>query len=256
MTMLVMINILNIGPIAAYSIAIVLHASSAAAPLLMFRREFTSIVARLPTISRRLHAPRDESDYILRSLTLITLVSAAVAIPLYFLAREALTVISGNSAMLIVGIALAATGAIQMLPSQVQGTTKKIEDLSTLDLILVGLAQGLSILPGISRSGLSVTALLLRKLDKEAALKLSFVVSVPLIAGAVILDLLEGGGSKMIQFIGLTDAVIMMTLTFLASVLSMEVLIRVARMVNFALFLMIFGCLTSVASLAKMLLGL
>jgi len=252
--MIVMMNVMNLDPSSAYSIAILLHASSVAAPLLMFWREFASMISRLPTICQGLREPRDETDRVLRSLIVITIVSATIATPLYFLARGLLSATGGYLVMLLIGVLLAVTGVIQLLPRRIQ-SLKSIKDLSTLDLVFVGLAQGGSILPGVSRSGLSVTTLLLRRLDKEAALRLSFMVSVPLILGAVILDLAEGG-AKIVQSIGVLDATVMLVSTFLASVLSMRALLRVAQKMNFGYFLIIFGSLTLTASLTKILFGL
>jgi undecaprenyl-diphosphatase len=254
MTMLVMMSLLNLDPRTAYSIAILLHASSVVAPLLLFRREFVSVIARLPALARGLRQPSDETDHLLRCLVAITIASAAVAVPLYFLSR-ALLVVSGHLVMLLIGVILIAVGVFQLLPRRVLAF-KRVQDLSALDLIVVGLVQGLSILPGLSRSGLSVTALLLCKLDKEAALRLSFMVSVPLIVGAVAVDLVEGGGVSLVQSVGVTDVVVMMALTFVASILSMGALLRVARRVNFSLFLMILGSLILGTSLVKMLMGL
>lgn len=255
MTMLAMMNLLNLDPSTAYSIAILLHVSSVIAPLLMFRHEFVSMMARLPTLVRGLRQPRDEVDHVLRCLTGITAASAVVAIPLYFLSRAVLLVVSGHLVMLLIGAILIGVGVFQLLPRRVRAF-KRVQDLSGLDLVVVGLVQGLSILPGLSRSGLSITILLLRRLDKEVALRLSFMVSVPLIIGAVVVDLAEGGGLKLVQSIGVADMFVMMALTFVASVLSMGALLRVARRVNFSLFLMILGSLILGASLTKMLMGL
>jgi len=60
----------------------------------------------------------------------------------------------------------------------------------------------------------------------------------------------------LVQSVGVTDVVVMMALTFVASILSMGALLRVARRVNFSLFLMILGSLILGTSLVKMLMGL
>jgi len=62
-----------------------------------------------------------------------------------------------------------------------------------LDAVLVGVLQGLAVLPGVSRSGTTVSALLLRGHEGEASLRLSFVLSIPAALGAGVLVVLDEG---------------------------------------------------------------
>ncbi len=85
---------------------------------------------------------------------------------------------------LVVGAALLVTGLFLYI-SKRQETTRK---LSFLDSILIGIAQGVAIVPGISRSGLTIATGLLRKVERETAFKYSFLLSVPAIIGATITE--------------------------------------------------------------------
>ena len=70
--------------------------------------------------------------------------------------------------------------------------------ISPLDALLIGSAQAIALFPGISRSGLTISAGLLRKLKPEIAYKFSFLLAIPVILGAVILqlpDLIQQGGN-------------------------------------------------------------
>ena len=73
---------------------------------------------------------------------------------------------------------------------------KKIEEITFIDTIVVGILQGVAILPGISRSGMTICGSLFRKIDKAVAARFSFLLSIPAILGAVVVqipDLLDGG---------------------------------------------------------------
>jgi undecaprenyl-diphosphatase len=61
--------------------------------------------------------------------------------------------------------------------------------------IIIGMVQGISIIPGISRSGSTISSGMLLKIDKETAIKFSFLLSIPAIAGALFLELLYVKGS-------------------------------------------------------------
>ncbi|MBD1373810.1 undecaprenyl-diphosphate phosphatase [Hazenella sp. IB182357] len=65
---------------------------------------------------------------------------------------------------------------------------KKVHDISYTDALLIGTFQGAAIMPALSRSGLTIAAAIWRKIDKETAAYFSFLVSIPSITGAVILQ--------------------------------------------------------------------
>ncbi|MBU3958544.1 MAG: undecaprenyl-diphosphate phosphatase [Candidatus Omnitrophica bacterium] len=63
--------------------------------------------------------------------------------------------------------------------------------LTLKDAFLLGLSQGFAIIPGISRSGITLCALLFRKMDRESSFRLSFLASIPVVLGAAILEARE-----------------------------------------------------------------
>jgi undecaprenyl-diphosphatase len=83
-----------------------------------------------------------------------------------------------------VGSALLITGAILFLSEKRIGNKK----MGITDSLLIGLAQAIAIIPGISRSGATISTGLLRKIDKKTAFKYSFLLSAPAIAGATIME--------------------------------------------------------------------
>lgn len=69
--------------------------------------------------------------------------------------------------------------------------SKKVEQISYTDALIVGTLQGAAILPAISRSGLTIAGALFRKIDREEAARFSFLIAIPAIFGAVILQLVK-----------------------------------------------------------------
>lgn len=86
--------------------------------------------------------------------------------------------------LLTVGVALPINGFF-LYVSQLRRDNEK---LSYMDSLLVGIAQGVAIIPGISRSGVTISTGLLRKVKKETAFKYSFLLSVPAVMGATIAE--------------------------------------------------------------------
>ncbi len=87
-----------------------------------------------------------------------------------------------------VGLMLLVTGLILWLTRRVKGEGKDIRKMRWLDALLIGVAQGVAIIPGISRSGSTISAGLFLGLDRVLSGKFSFLLSIPAILGAALLE--------------------------------------------------------------------
>jgi len=96
-----------------------------------------------------------------------------------------------------VGWEFLATGVILWLADSIKNNGYKgIRDITFMDALAVGTLQGVAILPAISRSGLTIAGSLFQRIDRGVAARFSFLLSIPAIMGAAVLqipDLLEGG---------------------------------------------------------------
>ena len=93
----------------------------------------------------------------------------------------------------IVGISFLVTSLFLFLVSKIKGE-RKDKDLNIKDALVVGLTQVIAVIPGISRSGSTLIGGIFRKMDRETALKYSFMLYIPVSLGTTILgikDLLE-----------------------------------------------------------------
>lgn len=81
------------------------------------------------------------------------------------------------------------TGLALLYAENIRGRDKKLEETSSTDAVIIGIAQAIAILPAISRSGLTIAGALSRGLNREFAAKFSFMLSIPVILGAAALDL-------------------------------------------------------------------
>jgi len=80
--------------------------------------------------------------------------------------------------------------AVLMMLAEATGGFKRILEFANLgDAIVIGSAQALALFPGVSRSGITIVAGLFRKMTRETAARLSFLLSTPLIAGAAVKEL-------------------------------------------------------------------
>ncbi|HHW06534.1 MAG TPA: undecaprenyl-diphosphatase [Clostridia bacterium] len=91
--------------------------------------------------------------------------------------------------VLVTGCMLLVTGTILWLVDRYASAAKPLEKMSYGQAVFVGLAQGLAILPGLSRSGTTIAAALVTGLDRQSAPRYSFLLSIPVILGATVLEL-------------------------------------------------------------------
>lgn len=98
---------------------------------------------------------------------------------------------TGN--LLITGISLISTGLILFISDFLPDKGKRLKEANYGDVFSIGVAQGIATLPGLSRSGTTITAGLLCGFDRKFAAKYSFIMSIPAVLGALILELTHLG---------------------------------------------------------------
>lgn len=103
------------------------------------------------------------------------------------------------SSLLTVGLALMVTGWLLLATSLVRRPDRPLEKMGAGRALLIGLAQGLAITPGISRSGSTISVALLLGVDRRVAAHYSFVMSIPAILGAMVLQLHDLGAPNSAQ---------------------------------------------------------
>ncbi len=101
---------------------------------------------------------------------------------------------SVGAGLIVPGICLMISGGILLIADYTEKGRKKPKDTTYLDAFTIGMCQGVATLPGITRSGTTVTACLLLGLDRKFAVKYSFIMSIPAILGALVLQLKDMTG--------------------------------------------------------------
>lgn len=147
-----------------------------------------------------------------RKLVLLIIVAT---LPLFLIlpVKDAVEAAMNNAAF--VSVALLATGFILFYSDRMAKGRKTAKNATLLDAVLVGLAQALGTLPGISRSGTTISAGLLRGFDRTFAVRFSFLMSMPAVLGANILtlkDVIETGAIQLellpVYLVGMVTAAV------------------------------------------------
>ena len=139
------------------------------------------------------------------------------------------------STLLVVGIALLVTGTLLWLSDRIENEEKSLKEMKLSDAVVVGFAQAFAIIPGISRSGSTIVGGLFKGLERRLAAKFSFLLSVPVIGGATLLEtknlFSEGLGSITVGeiCIGIFSAAI-------AGYFSIKLLLKLIRQEKLSIF--------------------
>ena len=177
-----------------------------------------------------------ENKKLFNFLLITTLISGILGYSLLklFINLEEDLVLSSKIITLIIGLLLLITAYLQIKVNK-RGD-REIKDLNNKDSWLLGLMQGLSALPGLSRSGLTVSTLLLRKFNSHDALKLSFLMSLPIVlAGNIVLNL-NSFSFSLELFVGLI-------FSFVFGLLTINLLLKIAKKINLGYFVLFFAVL-------------
>jgi undecaprenyl-diphosphatase len=146
---------------------------------------------------------------------------------------------------------LLVTGLILTLSERVGTQNREADEMRWYDALLVGLAQAAAIAPGISRSGATIAAGLLRGVERTAAARFSFLLSVPAILGAGVLSLLDLVSEGI-----LTSDLFLLVSGFVAAAISGYLCIRFllgylrrGRLYVFAAYVWLFGAASLIVAL-------
>ena len=132
-----------------------------------------------------------------------------------------------------VGIALLVTGTLLLLTAIMKPTEKDYSGISWYKGFLVGLMQALSITPGISRSGSTIAVGMFLGIDRSTAANFSFLMAVPAILGAMVVEIKELGEVSQLGFFNALGGFIS---AFLFGFLALKVLLGVVRKGKLHLF--------------------
>lgn len=129
-----------------------------------------------------------------------------------------------------VGIMLLVTGTILWVIERNRGTGGKgISEMGPLDAIFIGFAQGCAIMPGLSRSGTTIAGALFRGLDRDAAMRYSFLLALPAITGATLFKLGDIVTATTGTGLSLLDYALGLVAAAVTGVMALKVLFRLLR---------------------------
>jgi undecaprenyl-diphosphatase len=157
---------------------IVLHFATALSTLVIYRHEVRRIIVGLFKFE-------NNSEFQFSFKIVLSMIPAAAIGVLFADEMELLF----DKQILLVGIMLWLTGLLLFVADRAKNTSS---DVTLAHAIIIGIAQAIAILPGISRSGATISTSVLLGVDRTKAASFSFLMVVPLIFGKIAKDIMDG----------------------------------------------------------------
>ncbi|MGC8487688.1 MAG: undecaprenyl-diphosphate phosphatase [Clostridia bacterium] len=244
--------LIGINVQSAYNLGLIANLGSFFAAIYYFRREAWEVLKSLP------HPfAKDRYSTLLRFLFVGTLATGVTGIPIYLAVQKTFSIVSGSVAMLLIGVLLLITSFIARNKTRLEAAAAPAagDRSPTLAAALVtGGMQGLAALPGISRSAMTMTPLLLMGFSAEESLRLSFMLDVIALVGAGVVPLVIGhGGLTAIHTLGTGTTIVMLVAAAIVSFLAINAVLGVARRLKTWIATLIIGIIALIFPLIALL---
>jgi undecaprenyl-diphosphatase len=197
----------------AINFSLFLHAGTMLAVLIFFRKDWINLILL-----------RDKE--LLRFFIIASIISLSLGFVLYKTIGD---VALGSGLLFLVGFGL-------LLTSWFQKNNIRLNMSKDANYIIVGLLQGLSAIPGVSRSGSTIFGLSLKESDPSEILKRSYIISLPAVAASTGYIFLNDPTISSFPWIALISS-------FVFGIISLKILLDFSKKVNFSKITMIFGIL-------------
>lgn len=206
---------------------VILHLATLVAVLIVFRRRILGILGSLGRWIARKNGREDAANLaIVGPLLLATAVTAAIGF--------GIQKILPTEGVRLVSIELLVTAAVLAASALLKPGAKGYADIGLGEGLVIGVAQGLGVFSGISRSGFTITAGLASGMKREEAGEFSFLLAIPAILGAFILELKDLGSLE--AAVEPLPLAVSALVAFLSGLLALSLLMRIVKRGKLAWF--------------------
>ena len=238
----------------AYTFGLFMEIGTIIAAVVYFRKDLTEMIQVLLGSKNKVHRK------LLIYVVVVTLITGIIAVPLYLVA-DSISGIALGIPMLIVGLVLIADAALIRYSRKKREkgiNSRKLENLSLRDYMLIGIVQGISALPGVSRSGTTTSAMLLLDVEPDEAFRLSFLAGIFASIGAFGLTLVvsKSNVDAAVAGIGLVGLAVAIIVATIVSLFLIDFLIKIAGKSKIIYLITALGIIAMVSGLLYLVFGL
>jgi undecaprenyl-diphosphatase len=228
----------NIGGQESMLFTIAVHAATALSTVVVFRKDIAELFSGI--FKFKWNAETKFASYILISMVPVFVIGMGFK-------DEIEALFEGN--LLLVGASLLFTAFLLFVSTRISAQKGTVNPTRAF---LIGIAQAIAILPGVSRSGSTISTALILGVDREKAARFSFLMVLPVIAGALLLELkdfAEAQPERLIDNYSLLAGFIAAFIAGVAACKWMIAIVKKAKLDYFAVYCLLVGLIAIIYSL-------
>lgn len=235
----------------AYAFGLFLEAGTFVAAIVYFRAEVLKVLKAL--VARG----DEEGRMLLKYLVVVTVITAIIGVLIYEVISATVTGPVLGVPMLLLGLILIGDGALISFARGRRLPRKYLKDLTLTDLLLIGFAQGIAALPGVSRSGATVSAMLLLGVTPRESFRLSFLALIPASVGASLVTIVFSNIQISSAIGAITPPILTIAIlvTVIVGLVLIRVLLRVAASPRIPLLVFTLGAVAILSGVLSFLTG-
>jgi len=229
-----------------YALGLFLEGGTFIAAILYFRRQVLGVLKAL------LGMGSQEDRLLLKFLLIATAVTAVIGVVIYKVVSEEITGPALGVPMIVLGCVLIGDGLLISLARRRPLPTRGLSDLKNRDIVIIGIAQGIAAFPGVSRSGATVSTMLLMGINPRDSFRLSFLALIPASIGAAGVSVLLSKTSvgSVVDALSLPVIILAMLVAIVVGIISIRTLLRVAGSNRIALLAVVLGVLAILSGIS------
>lgn len=192
---------------------VMLHFGTLVAVIIVYRKDIQELLSELFTMLHLKKRPQGQrADIPARRLMLMIVLSLLPLFLILPLKSKIEALGTGEHGMEFVGAALVVTGMLLYFSDRFAKGRKDEKTMTVVDALIVGFAQAVAVVPGLSRSGTTISAGMARGFDRTYAVRFSFLMSIPTVLAATLLQTIDaiqvglGGLSIWVCLLGMVVA--------------------------------------------------
>lgn len=237
---------------------ILLHLGTLMSVFVMFRTTISKLIAEffemMKDIFTKKFTFKAMNDY--RRMIFLILFTL-IPLLLFYFVKDYFKALAEDDDILVEGILFIVTGIMLYFADRIYPGNKTAADMGLGDALLVGTAQGFAALPGISRSGSTISTMILRGYDKEFTITFSFLMGIPAILGANIVEVGEALSNDVkIDFLPAIVGIIVSFLVGLVAIRFLRWIVESDRLNIFSYYTIFLGCVVIVIAMVERVVGM
>ncbi len=172
--------------------SIMLHLGTLAAVFIAFYKTIFSLIKEFFVLIRDVFTGKFKWKTMNPERRMIIMIIISI-IPLFgfYIFKDFFSKLASDSDIIIEGIAFIYTGTLLLFSGKSMNGKKTAGDIKTSDALIVGVFQGIAVIPGISRSGSTISAGLFRGMKRETAIEYSFILGIPVILAGALVEFMD-----------------------------------------------------------------